>query len=108
MPDQPDSQDLPPLRVATGWVTVLVTGPPDVRLTVRGYAPILPVKVEKTGLSYVLYISARSIAEPLEAYRKKNKMLFEGLRFQIRKSGVEALAPYEVQSAPDVDLTPNP
>jgi hypothetical protein len=88
----------PQLKVGIGWINVTVTGPVDVALTFKGYAPVLPVKVNKTGLDYLLYISARSLAEQLEPLRKKNIGSFAGLTFSIRKESDDKYAAYELKS----------
>ena len=93
MPDMPVDH----LRVGTGWIGVTVTGPVDVIRTFRGYSPVLPVRVGKTGLEYILYISAVSIANPLEELRQQNGGRFEGLKFEIRKQRLDTTAPYELR-----------
>lgn len=90
----------PVLKVGTVWTAVSVIGALDVTLTFRGYAPILPVRVDddEGPREMTLHISARSIAEPLETLRAGNEGRFEGLRFRLRKTGSESRAPYEVES----------
>ncbi len=90
---------LPPqLRVGTGWIPITVTGPVDVIAGFRGYAPILTVKVDMTGLDYILYISAQSLTVQLESLRKQNGGNFIGLKFSIRKESDERLAKYELST----------
>lgn len=89
---------LPQLRVGTGWISIRVISEPDVVLTFRGYAPILAVKEERTGLEYTLYITAKSLAEPLEALRTDNGGNFTGLTFRIRKETDEPMSRYELQA----------
>ena len=83
----------PQLKVGEGWIGVFV------KMTVRGYAPVLPVKVVKTSLDYILYISAKSLAEPLEELRTQNDGGFTNLRFEVRKEGTERSSRYEVRHA---------
>lgn len=90
--------DLPSLKVGTGWIGVEIVGEPDVVLGFKGYAPVLPVKVMKTNLEYVLYISAKSLATPLEALRRAHGDTFMGLRVQLRKESADQFAKYEVRS----------
>jgi hypothetical protein len=90
-------QELPSLKVSTGWISLSVTGPVDVIMTYRGLAPIIPVRVDKTGLEYVLYISASSLGKHLLPLREKNGGNFDGLKFKVRKSTAEKTAPYEVE-----------
>ncbi len=90
---------LPPqLKVGIGWVTITVTGPVDVMAGFKGYAPIVPVKVDKTGLEYILYISAKSLTEQLEPLRKHNGDQFTGLKFSIRKESKDRMAKYELKT----------
>ncbi len=89
---------LPPqLRVGTGWIPITVTGPVDVIAGFRGYAPILMVKADITGLDFILYISAKSLTEQIEPLRKRNGDKFIGLKFSIRKESDERLARYELK-----------
>lgn len=91
-----------PLKIGTGWVEICVESEPDVQLTFRGYAPILHVCQTYNNLRYILYISAKSLAEPLEGLRKENGNRFTGLRFELRKSTSERTATYEVRDAPGI------
>ena len=65
-------EDLPALKVSTGWIELEIISEPDVVLGFRGYTPILRVRKSRTSVEYILYISAKSLAEPLEELRKKN------------------------------------
>jgi|TARA_B100002003_G_C14142061_1_gene549097 hypothetical protein len=89
---------LPRVKVSTGWINLTVIGEPTVNRTFRGYAPVLPVRINSTGLDYILYISASSIAEGLEPLREANNGLFSGLQFSIRKTGEEKFASYEIRT----------
>jgi len=91
-----NSSRMPTLRVSTGWVGVTATGEPTIVVTYKGYAPVLPVRVDSTGLDYILYISSKSLTEALEPLRRKNKNVFTGLRFGIRKQSEDRFAPYEL------------
>ena len=93
----PNAADLPPLKIGTGWVEIEVISDVDVTLTFKGYAPILCVRVTKTGLDYVLYITAKSLAQPLEELRQHHGGRFLGLRLRLRKQSSEQYAKYEVQ-----------
>src|SRR5436190_10002071 len=92
-----DLEVLSAIRVGTGWIELTTLGEPRVVATARGYAPVLEVVVNKGGLRYKLYISAKSIAEALEPLRRKNSGRFAGLRFAIRKASTEQMAPYEIR-----------
>lgn len=87
------------LKVGTGWIKIEIISEPDVALTVRGYAPILRVRKSKSGVEFLLYISAKSIAEPLEELRKNNNGIFKGIRLQIRKESMERMSKYEIKVA---------
>lgn len=92
---------LPSLKLGTGWVRLLVEAEPEVILTIKGYAPVIRVKALKTNLEYLLYISAKSLAEPLERLRRDNGNKFKGLSFEVRKSSLGQMAPYELRTAAD-------
>lgn len=85
------------LKVGEGWIVLEVTAEPTVRPTFRGYAPVLPIRVIKTGLDYHLFISAKSIAEGLEPLRKARGGTFAGLCFSVRKAGADKMSPYEIK-----------
>jgi len=95
----PDMADLPSLKIGTGWVEIEVVSEVDVTLTFKGYAPTLRVRVTKTGLDYLLYIGAKSLAQPLEERRTNHGGRFLGLRLQIRKQSSDQYAKYEVKNA---------
>jgi hypothetical protein len=86
-----------PLRPGTGWIEVEAVSEPDVLLTFKGYAPILPVRVIKSGLIKHLFISAKSLSTALEEMRKKNKNKFLGLRFRLKKESEEQMSSYIVE-----------
>lgn len=91
------SEDVPQLKVSTGWIDILITGEPNVVPTFRGYAPVIPVQVKRTELNYILYISAKSIMESLEPLRKDNGGLFSNLEISVRKRGDDQMSPYEIR-----------
>ena len=90
-------ENVPSLKVSTGWIELEIVSEPDVVLTIRGYAPIIRVRKVRTGVEYLLYISAKSIAQPLEVLRSNNFGRFKGIRFRIRKESMEAIAKYEIE-----------
>ena len=90
-------EDVPSLKVSTGWIELEIISEPEVVLTFRGYAPILRVRKSKTRVEYLLYISAKSIAEPLEELRKNNAGIFKGIRLRIRKESMEQISKYELE-----------
>ena len=94
---------IPQLQLSTGWVPLAILSEPQVVLTFNGYAPVVEVRALKTGLHYLLYIQARSLANPLDNLRKQNGDRFTSLRFAIRKSGTERYSPYELRPLSEAD-----
>ena len=100
-------KELPPsLKVGTGWIELEITSEPDVVLTTFGYAPFLLVREIATDIDYRFYISAKSLAIPLEKLRKDNNDLFEGIQFRVRKESADQRAPYEVDTSISVQKRP--
>lgn len=92
------SKDIPPsLKVSTGWIQLEIISEPNVILTYKGYAPILQVRKLRTNVEFILYISAKSLAGPLEELRENNAYLFKGIKFQVRKESNAPMAKYEVE-----------
>ena len=91
------SEDFPSLKVGTGWIDLEIVSEPDVVLGFRGYAPILRVRKSRTGVEYILYISAKSLAEPLEELRNNNGGIFKGLQLRVRKESMEKTSKYEIE-----------
>jgi hypothetical protein len=89
--------DIPAIKVGTGWVEVEVVSEVDVLLTFRGYAPVLQVKIEKSGLIKFLYIGAKSLAVRLAEFRTQNGGRFVGLKLRVRKQSDDSIAAYEVE-----------
>ena len=90
-------ETVPFLRVGTGWIELEVISQPDVYLTFKGYVPFVYVRNVRTGLEYGLYISAKSVSEPLEELRKNNNRRFEGIRMRIRKESMDRMSKYELE-----------
>ncbi len=94
------SKELPPsLKVSTEWIELEIISEADVILTTFGYAPFLLVREITTDIDYRFYISAKSLAIPLEKLRKDNNGIFEGVQFRVRKESTEPKAPYEVDTS---------
>lgn len=91
------TDDLPILKVSTKWITLEIISEADVVLAFKGYAPVLQVKERKIGDVYLLYISARSLAELLEELRKNNDGIFKGIRLRIRKESMHQREKYETE-----------
>ena len=90
-------ETLPSLKVGTGWIELEIVSEPDVVLTFKGYAPILRMSKSRTGVEYILYISAKSLAEPLEELRENNGDIFKGIQLRIRKESMERTSKYEIE-----------
>lgn len=84
------------LKVSTEWIELEVLSEPDVVITFHGYAPFLQVKNIRTGVEYRFYISAKSLAESLEELRNNNNGIFTGIKFRVRKEGLDRIAKYEI------------
>jgi hypothetical protein len=56
--------------------------------------PCVNVRVEKSGLDKILVISAKSLAEPLEELRLKNKNCFTGIKFDLCKADDSKMSLY--------------
>jgi hypothetical protein len=88
---------LPALKVGTGWIEVEIISEPNVILTFKGYAPILRVRKLSNDLEYTLYISAKSLSEPLEELRKNNLGIFKGIQLRIRKESMNPMSKFETE-----------
>lgn len=86
------------LKVNTEWIELEILSEPDVVIRFQRYTPYLRVKKIKTGAEYGFYISAKSLATPLEELRNNNNGIFTGIRFSVRKESMEQTAQYEVIS----------
>ena len=91
-------ETVPSLKVGTGWIELEIVSEPDVVLTFKGYTPVLRIQKSKTGVEYLLYISAKSLAEPLEELKKNNGGVFKGIQLRIRKESMEKTSKYEVEA----------
>lgn len=90
-------ETVPFLRVGTGWIELEIISQPDVYLTFKGYVPFVRVRKIRTGVEYGLYISAKSVAEPLEELRKRNSSCFEGIKMRVRKESMDRMSRYEIE-----------
>lgn len=83
------------LKVGTASTRLEVISGPYIRYSDWGYIPVLHVRVERSGVDYLLPISARSLAKQLQGFYDKNQS-FDGLRFDLRKTGEEKTSSYEI------------
>lgn len=97
---------LPFLKVSVEWIELEIISESDVALTTFGYTPFLKAREIRTDVEYRLYISAKSLAEPLEKLRKNNSDTFEGIQFRIRKESTDRKARYEVDTNVDSQKRP--
>lgn len=101
------SKEVPPfLKIGTEWIELEIISEPDVILTAFGYAPFLRVREITTDNEYRFYISAKSLAVPLEKLRKDNGGMFRGIQFRVRKESMDQKARYEVDT--DVGFQKSP
>lgn len=91
------TDSLTPLKAGTGWIEVEAVSEAEVILTFKGYAPVLQVKVIKSGLVKHIFIGSKSLATALEEMRKNNKGEFLGLRFRFKKESEDKMSPYIVE-----------
>lgn len=90
-------KEIPTLKISTDWIELIVIGEPDVMITFKGYAPVLPVKLINNGLDYYMYISAKSLSEKLEPLRQNNNGLFNNLKLSIRKISEDKFSTYDLK-----------
>ena len=96
------------LKIDTEWIELEIVSEVDVTPTAYGYTPFLQVKEIKTDSDYGFYISAKSLAAPLEELRKNNGGVFEGVQFRVRKEGTDQKAQYEVEISDVLSESPKP
>ncbi len=92
----------PFLKVNTEWIELEILSEPDVVIAFERYTPYLLIRKIKTGAEYRFFISAKSLAKPLEELRDNNNGIFKGIRFSVRKKGMERTAEYEVLSIENI------
>ena len=96
------------LKVGIEWIELKIISESDVVLTTFGYAPFLRVKENTTDNEYGFYVSAKSLADPLEKLRKDNGGIFEGIQFRVRKESTDPKAKYEVETSDGFQERPKP
>ena len=74
--------ELTAIKASEEWLDLEVLGEPFVELTMRGYAPLLPVRNMADDEECKIYISAGSFGKQLEPMRQENGGNFEGLKFR--------------------------
>lgn len=73
---------------------LLIISEPYVKFTARGYQAVIDVLDKKKKKEYFIYITARSIATPLEQLRLENNGKATGVEFWIHKKSSERKSPY--------------
>jgi hypothetical protein len=87
----------PTLKVAEDPHLVRIISEPFVLFTIRGYAPAVNVATLESDENYTMFLSAVSLSSAIEPLRKKNKGLFTGLEFWIRKESSDQRSPYIIE-----------
>lgn len=90
------TDELPRLRIGSGWTEVSIESEVGVVKTARGYAPALHVR--RGDVAHLLLIGAASLAGPLEKIRAERAGLLLGACVRIRRVRPDQTAPYEVES----------
>lgn len=85
------------VRVGISEVSLEIVSEPYVVNTFRGFAPVVDAKVEGEESIKTIYISAKSLSEPLTPMIEENGDKFTGLKLKIRKESVENRSPYIVE-----------
>jgi hypothetical protein len=89
-------EDMPQLRVSTSPRLVVIKSEPFVVATRRGYQAAVLVEEVQEGKEYLLYVSAVSLTEPLEKFRKARGFL-SGCELLIRKESDDRMSKYLVE-----------
>jgi hypothetical protein len=84
------------LKIDTEPVRVQVLSEPYVVFNRFGYAPVIDVWVKKRKREYIMYLSAKSLGQGIEAIRQSNQSGFKGLEFWIRKETAEKTSKYMI------------
>ena len=92
----PIDTELEHLRVGSGWIEIEIQSEPFVVYRHRKYNPVLHIKEVLSGLNYILFISAASLAEAIEDYRTEHGAL-TGKVISIKKGSTDRFAPYEIK-----------
>ena len=92
----PIGTELEHLRVGEGWIQIEIQSEPFVIYRNRKYNPVIHIKEVRSGLNYVLFLSAISLSEALEECRSKAGSL-AGKVLSIRKGSGDRFSPYEVE-----------
>lgn len=92
-----EHSDLATLKVGTSDTLVKVLAGPFLKATRFGYQPYLVVEVLKSGVQYVFFLSAKSIADKLEPLRSSAHG-WAGQKLRIRRASEERTSAYIIES----------
>ncbi len=90
------AREKPTLKVTTEPVELEIASEPYVLMTMRGYAPVVDVKVG--GAVQVLFIGSKSLSEGIDAEVKKREGKFAGIRLRVKKESADQMARYVVEA----------
>jgi hypothetical protein len=76
---------------------LLILSEPYVRYTSFGYQPAVDVRERKSRRQYFLFVSASTLARPLELLRIENGGRLTGIEVWVRKEGPERTSKYVVE-----------
>jgi hypothetical protein len=96
IPTSISEEEIGTLKVGTAPTEVTVVDGPFLRKSIRGYYPVLKVKVKKSGIVYFLAIGSRSLTDYLDPLYKRDKK-FTGLELSLSKKTDAEMSPYVVE-----------
>lgn len=93
---EPIDTSLESLRVSTGWIDIEVASEPFVIFRNRKYHPVLKILQITENLHYLLYLTAGSLALPIEDLREERGAL-QGQKLRIKKESEDRFSKYEIE-----------
>jgi len=91
-------EKLKPLKIGASAVHLEIISEPYIIMTIRGYAPVVNVKVTDSSEQNYLFIGSRTLSVSLEPLVKANGGKFSGLKFKLRKESDDRMASYILES----------
>ncbi|MBN1384182.1 MAG: hypothetical protein JW983_04780 [Elusimicrobia bacterium] len=85
------------IRFGVDEIAIEIVSEPYVVNTYHGFAPVVDAKLEDKQEVKIMYIGAKSLADPLSQMLKQNKGKFTGLKLKIKKESNDNRAPYIVK-----------
>ena len=83
-------------KASTEWRDIEIISEEFVILTAYGYVPAVKIKVGKKNYDQLLYISPKTLAEPLDKLKEKNNNKFTGIKIDVKKSSSDKFSKYEI------------